>query len=217
MFCENCGLQFLPVQSVCTRCGVSSTRHWFQLMSLVTVGIAATCNSVMAFVVLPRLEAAHLRRFAVSHEGFAIRAWLWTDLTAAVYGWIPLALGLLAWDYFVRQESSPVISERIKGWLVRGLLILAWVPGVAPLVPRWLRPPAALAAATDKIPRVPALAAVSGLAWLLPWTMVGLAAVLLCINAQTRDSLLGHGRVLSAVSVAILATVLMLTLMAFPA
>ena len=217
MFCENCGLQFLPVQSVCTRCGVSSTRHWFQLMSLVTVGIAATCNSVMAFVVLPRLEAGHLRRFAVSHEGFAIRAWLWTDLTAAVYGWIPLALGLLAWDYFVRQESSPVISERIKGWLVRGLLILAWVPGVAPLVPRWLRPPAALAAATGKLPRVPGMAAISGVTWLLPWTMVGLAAVLLCINAQTRDSLLGHGRVLSAVSLAVLAIVLMLTLMAFPA
>ena len=217
MFCENCGLQFLPVQSVCTRCGVSSTRHWFQLMSLLTVGIAAACNSVMAFLVLPRLEAGHPHRFTVSHESFAIRAWLWTDLKAAVYGWIPLALGLLAWDYFVRQEGSPVISERIKGWLVRGLLILAWVPGVAPLVPHWLRPPAALAAATDKIPRVPALAAVSGLAWLLPWTMVGLAAVLLCINAQTRDSLLGHGRVLSAVSVAILATVLMLTLMAFPA
>jgi hypothetical protein len=196
---------------------VSSTRHWYQLTSLVTLVIAATCNSLVALLVLPRLAAARPHRLAVAHEGFAIRAWLWTDLKAAVYGWIPLALGLLAWDYFVRQESAPVISERIKGWLIRGLLILAWVPGVAPLVPHWLRPPAALLVATGKLPRLPALAAVSGLTWLLPWSMVGLAAVLLCINAQTRDSLLGHGRVLSAVSLAVLVMVMMLTLLAFSA
>ena len=214
MFCENCGLQFLPVQSVCTRCGVTSTRHWFQLMSLVTVGIAAACNSLMAFFVLPRLTAAP-HRFAVPHEGFAIRAWLWTDLKAAVYGWIPLTLGLLAWDYFARQESSGVMSEKLKGWLVRALLILAWVPGVAPLVPHWLRPPAALLVTTVKLPRLPALAAVSGLTWLLPWGMVGLAAALLCINAETRDSLLGRGRVLSAVSLALLVAVMMLSLLVF--
>lgn len=217
MFCENCGLQFLPVQSVCTRCGVTSTRHWFQLMSLVTLGIAAAANSLVALFVLPRLAAARSHQFAVAHEGFAIRAWLWTDLKAAVYGWIPLALGLLAWDYFVRQEGSPVISEKIKGWLIRGLLILAWVPGVAPLVPHWLRPPAALLVTTAKLPRLPALYAVSGLTWLLPWGMVGLAAAMVCINAQTRDSLLGHGRILSAVSLAVLVMVLMLTLIAFPA
>jgi hypothetical protein len=40
---------------------------------------------------------------------------------------------------------------------------------------------------------------------------------MVCINAQTRDSLLGHGRILSAVSLAVLAGVLMLTLIAFPA
>src|SRR5713226_1927699 len=57
LFCENCGLQFLPVQSVCTRCGVTSTRHWFQLMSLVTLVIAATCNSLVACLLLPGLAA----------------------------------------------------------------------------------------------------------------------------------------------------------------
>jgi hypothetical protein len=97
----------------------------------------------VACLILPRLAEGRAHRFAAAHEGFAMRAWLWTDLKAAVYGWIPLALGLLAWDYFIREESSPVMSEKIKGWLVRGLLILAWIPGVAPLVPHWLRPPAA--------------------------------------------------------------------------
>ena len=217
MFCENCGLQFLPMQSVCTRCRVTSTRHWFQLMSLVTLGVAATCNSLAACLVLPRLAAGHQHRFAVSHEGFAIRAWLWTDLKAALYGWIPLALGLLAWDYFVRQESDSVISEKIKGWLIRGLLIFAFAPGLVPLFPNWIRPPAAVLVTTAKLPHLPVLTAVSGFTWLLPWGMVGLAAALLCINAQTRDSLLGHGRVLSAVSLVVLVMVLMLTLLAFPA
>jgi hypothetical protein len=218
LFCENCGLQFLPVQSVCTRCGATSTRHWFQLMSLVTLVIAASCNALVACVVLPRLAAGHAHRLAVGHEGFAMRAWLWTDLKAAVYGWIALAAALLAWDYFVRQDSHSVMSEKIKGWTVRALLILAFVPGLAPLFPRGIRPPAALLVATAKLPHLPALpTAVSGLTWLLPWGMVGVAAALLCINAQTRDSLLGHGRVLGAVSLVVLAVVLMLTLLAFRA
>ncbi len=186
-------------------------------MSLVTIGIAALSNSLAACVVLPRLAAGHQHKFPVAHEGFAIRAWLWADVKMAVYGWIPLALGLLAWDYFFRQEASPMISEKIKGWAVRALLILAFIPGVVPLFPHWIRPPAALLVATGKLPRLPALAAVSGLTWLLPWGMVGLAAAMLCIGAQTRDSLLGHGRVLSAVSLVILVMVLTLTLLAFPA
>lgn len=216
MYCENCGLQFLPVQSVCTRCGTTSTRHWFQLMSLAGLVIAAAANAAVASLVLPRLAATHGRHLGFAHESLAVRAWLWTDLQAAVYGWIPLALGLLAWDYFVRQESAPVISEKLKGYLVRALLILAIATGFAPLVPRWLRPPAAVLVTAAKFPRLPALAAVSGLAWLLPWTLVGIAAALLCINAQTRDSLLGHGRILSAVSLAVLGTVLILVLVVFP-
>ena len=217
LFCENCGLQFLPVQSVCTRCRVTSTRHWYQLMSLVTLGVAAACNSAVALLVLARVDAGHLRRVAVAHEGFAMRAWLWTDMKAAVYGWIPLALGLLAWDYFVRQEATGVMSEKIKGWLVRGLLIVAWVPGVAPLVPHWLRPPAALMVSVAKLPRLPAMGVASSFTWLLPWAMVALAAAILCINAQTRDSLLGHGRILSGISLVVLVLVLMLTLLSLSA
>jgi len=146
-----------------------------------------------------------------------MRAWLWADMRAAVYGWIPLALGLLAWDYFVRQEATSVMSEKIKGWLVRGLLIIAWVPGVAPLVPHWLRPPAAIMVTTAKLPRLPAIGAASGFMWLLPWAMVALAAAILCINAETRDSLLGHGRILSGISLVVLVMVLMLTLLTLSA
>jgi hypothetical protein len=60
------------------------------------------------------------------------------------------------------------------------------------------------------------LTAVPESAWLLPWGMVGLAAALLCLRAETRDALLGHGRILSAASVVVLVLVLMLTLLVFP-
>jgi len=186
-------------------------------MSLVTLVIAAACNSLVGLLLLPRLAAGHSNRLAVNHLGLAVRAWLWTDLKAAVYGWIPLAVGLLAWDYFVRQESRAVISQKIKSWLVRAVLILAIATGAAPLVPSWLRPPAALAMTRGKIPHLPMLPAVPGLTWLFPWALVSLAAALLCINAETRDSLLGHGRVLSAVSLMVLVGVLMLTLLVLPA
>src|SRR5260370_16754711 len=81
-------------------------------------------------------------RHATMHAGFAIRAWLWTDLKASAYGWIPLALGLLIWDHFLRQESQSVMSEKIKDWVVLALLLVGFLPALAPLVPPRLPPPA---------------------------------------------------------------------------
>jgi hypothetical protein len=215
LYCENCGLQFLPVQSVCTRCGITSTRHWFQFISLITLGIAAAGNAAIGVLLLPRL-LANSRRIAYLRQDFPLRAWMWTDVKAALYGWVPLAIGLLAWDYFFRHEPAAVMSEKLKDWLVRGLLVLAIATGLAPLVPSWLRPPAAVLVTAAKFPRMPVLASVSGFSWLLPWSLVAAAAALLCVNAQTRDSLLGHGRILSALSVAALSAVLMLLLLIFP-
>ena len=62
MFCERCGLNFLPRQSVCSRCHVVATRHWFQLMSLVTLLVAVLCYALVGLLLLPRLaEGAHSR------------------------------------------------------------------------------------------------------------------------------------------------------------
>jgi len=184
-------------------------------MSLITLVIAAAANAAIGVWLLPGL-AMHSRRGDFAHQSFALRAWMWTDLKAALYGWIPLAFGLLAWDYFLRHDDAAVISEKLKGWLVRSLLILAVATGLAPLVPRWLRPPAAVLVTASRFPRLPALAAVSGVEWLLPWSLVAAAAALLCINAQSRDSLLGHGRILGAVSLAALTAVLILVLLILP-
>jgi len=35
-----------------------------------------------------------------------------------MYGWVPLAIGLLAWDYFVWKDARP----KVKGWFTRKLL-----------------------------------------------------------------------------------------------
>ena len=129
MFCERCGLNFLPKQSVCTRCNASATRHWFQLMSLVTLLVAVTCNTLVAFLLLPRLTGG-------ARPLFIFRAWLWFDHKMGLYGWVPIAMGLLAWDYLVWKEARP----KLKGWLTRKLLTISLAAGVAPILPWWLPP-----------------------------------------------------------------------------
>jgi hypothetical protein len=194
VFCERCGLNFLPKQSVCTRCKVSATRHWFQLMSLVTLLIAIACNALVASILLPRLaEGAHGRS--------VFRAWLWFDHKAAMYGWVPLAIALLAWDFLVWKEARP----KVKGWFTRKLLTVSLAAGVAPMLPWWIpagAPPGQFLTLIAKYPGVPVL---------LAWAVVLVVVVLLCADAESRDYLLGHGKTLSIVSVATLLMVLTMT------
>src|SRR5437879_13438738 len=107
-------------------------------------------------------------------------------------------MSLLAWDYFIRPGSKP----KIQRWVARRLLMCVLVTGIAPLIPWWLpagQPPAGILAAIHKNP---------GLPLILPWGVVLLVAGLLCLKADTRDSLLGHGRVLSLVRLGLLVLVL---------
>jgi hypothetical protein len=195
VFCECCGQNFLPKQSVCGHCNVAATRHWFQLMSLVTLLFAAVCNMLVGLLLLPHLvERAHSR--------FLFRAWLWLDHKAALYGWVPIAAGLLAWDYLVWKAARP----KIKGWFTRKLLTFSLAAGVAPMLPWWVpagQPPGEFLSMIGKYPGVPAL---------LAWGVVLVVTVLLCINAETRDHLLGHGKVLSMVSLGLLLLVLTMTI-----
>jgi len=219
VFCENCGLQFFPRQSVCTRCDATCTRHWLQLTSLATLLIAAACNS-LASMFLPASALGHSSAsnhgssFAPSLKASAIAVWLWIDGKASLYGWAPLALALLTWDYFAWPEWRPALKERIKRWLIRSLLVSAFLVRIVPLFPRWIRPPAGVLVTAAKLPRfpIPMLPAFSAA---VPWVIVALAAALLCMNAETRDSLLGRGRALSAISLGVLLMVLAGTLLAF--
>ena len=51
---------------------------------------------------------------------------------------------------------------------------------------------------------------------LLAWGVVLVVTVLLCINAESRDYLLGHGKALSVVSVGLLLLVLTMTVVGWP-
>ena len=195
MFCERCGLGFLPKQSLCSRCNVVATRHWFQLMSLVTLLVAASGNALIGMLLLPHLAESR-------HSPLLFRGWLWFDRKAAFYGWVPLALGLLAWDIWVWKEARP----KVKGWFTRKLLTFSLAAGLAPMVPWWIpagQPPGEFLSIIGRYPGVPIL---------LAWLVVLVVLVLICMNAESRDHLLGHGKVLSVVSLCALLLVLSLSL-----
>lgn len=196
MFCDRCGLNFLPKQSVCSRCHRVPTRYWFQLMSLVTLLVAVACNGFVGLFLLPHYAFAHKSRFI-------FRAWWWLDQNAALYGWVAIAVALLAWDYFVWKEARP----KVKGWLTRKLLTLSLATGIAPMIPWWVpagQPPGQFLAMIGKYPGLPAV---------LAWAVVLVVSVLLCIDPESRDYLLGHGRILSLVSTGFLLLVLSMTIL----
>lgn len=200
MYCENCGLKILPERPVCTRCGRVPSHEWVQLISLVILFLAVIANSVAGLFLLPKLSTTH-----PSVPFF--RRWLWADRESSLYGWIPLAAALLLWEYLVWRKirkAKPV--PKIKGWVSRKILTFVLAAGFAPILPWWI--PA-------NQPSDKALAAISqypGLPCAISWGGVLLVAVVLCVKTETRDCLLGKGRMLSLVSLGVVALFLMLTL-----
>ena len=195
MYCEHCGLQIFPKHPICTRCGESPTYQFFQLASLCTLFLVVLCNGMVAMLLLPRFSHAQ-------HTAFYFRAWLWLTDNAAVYGWAPIAIALLVWNYSVRRKSR----QKIKGWLTGKLLSFVLVAGVTPILPWWVpagQPPENFMSMIGRYPGLP-----SGLAW----AALTLVIVLLCSNSESRLALLGKGRVLSAVSVSCLFLLLTLTM-----
>jgi len=195
MFCERCGLNFLPRQSVCTRCGAAATRHWLQLIGLATLLLAFSCNSLVGWVLLPRHTGG-----SRAHSMF--RGWLWLDDKIALYGWVPLAIGILAWDLLVWRGSR---RTKIRGFVTRKLLTFSLVAGMTPFIPSWVpagQPSQNFLAMIRSHP---------GLPLALAWGVVVLVVELVCLEAETRDSLLGQGKVLSLVGLGALVLVLGLT------
>jgi hypothetical protein len=164
-------------------------------MSLVTLMVAVACNALVALIFLPRLAAG-------THAPAIFRAWLWFDYKFAMYGWVPVAIALLAWDLMVWKEARP----RVRGWFTRKLLTFSLAAGVAPMLPWWVpagQPPGQFLAMIGRYPGVPAA---------LAWSVVLVVVVLLCSDAESRDYLLGHGKTLSVVSVGTLLAVLTMTI-----
>jgi len=73
------------------------------------------------------------------------------------------------------------------------------------MIPWWVpagQPPGQFLAMIGRYPGLPAI---------LAWAVVLVVSVLLCIDAESRDYLLGHGRILSVVSTGMLLLVLTMT------
>jgi hypothetical protein len=198
MHCEHCGLQIFPKHLHCTRCGEAPTFQIFQLFSLATLFLAVLCNTLLAWLLLP-----HFTAIRGHHAGFYFRAWLWLTDKTALYGWVPLAVGLLCWDYFVRKKNR----QKVKGWLTRKLMSFVIVAGVTPVLPWWVpagQPPQNFMSLIGRYPGLPC-----GLAW----AAIAFVIILLCCNGESRLALLGRGRVLSAVSLSSIIVILTLTLL----
>src|SRR5258708_32256382 len=93
MYCEHCGLQIFPKLPVCTRCGETPTFQLFQLASLLTLFLAVLCNSLVAWLLLPRLASAH-------HPGIYFPARLLLSHPTALHRCVPIAIALLVLAYF---------------------------------------------------------------------------------------------------------------------
>ena len=199
MFCEKCGLQFLPRQSVCTRCGLTPSRLWLQLASLLLLTIVIACNSLVDLYLLPRLVTGHQPRPL-------FRGWVWLDEKSSSYGWVAVALALLAWSFWSRRDSEAQTRE----WIARWYLILLLLAGAAKVVLPWV-PTDSAASLHAALSRHPQLTLV------LPWGTIVLVVAILCLGSETRDSLLGNGRVLSLVSAGLLLLLLAMVLLAWSA
>lgn len=201
MYCENCGLQIFPEKQSCTRCGKVPTQQFVQLSALAILLLTIIANSVAGWMLLPRLAASHPRLFL-------FRAWLWSDQECAKYGWMPVAAGILAWEFFVwRKIRKRKIAPKIKGWFSRKVLTFVLAAGFAPIVPWWLP----LGQPSDKT--LAALAHYPGLPLIVSWSAILIVAVVLCVKAETRDLLLGRGKALTGVSLGMLTIFLALTLL----
>jgi hypothetical protein len=121
MYCESCGMQLLAMQSTCG-CGVPATRHWLQLISLASLGIAAGANFFITMFVLPSMMDK-------GDSSALIRAWLWTSETFSLYGWSVFAVGLLVWAFWPHYGYEPEWEMKVA----RILLILSILLGIASL------------------------------------------------------------------------------------
>jgi len=200
VYCEYCGLKILPGRRLCMRCGKVPTQQWVQLISLVILLLAIVGNSLSGWFLLPRLAATH-------SSGYFFRSWLWLDTESSLYGWMPLAAALLLWEFFVWRKirkAKPV--PKIKGWVSRKILTFVLAAGFAPILPWWVP------ATQPSEKTLAVLSQYPGLPCAISWSAILIVAAVLCIKAETRDNLLGRGKVLSVVSLSALAFVLALTL-----
>lgn len=184
-------MQMLAMQSTCG-CGTVATRHWLQFVSVLTFLLAGGINMFITGFVLPRI-------LAESEPSFLIRAWVGTSEILAVYGWIIIAVALLTWAFWPHYGYTPEMPVRVA----QGLLILALLLGLAQVIFP-LIPVEGLAGINSFISNY------SGLLSTANWALVVLALGGICYSAETRDFLMGDGKILSLIALGFLLLVVVL-------
>jgi len=200
LYCERCGLGFLPRQSICTRCHTSPTRHWLQLAGLATLAVALAYNAFAVLHLLPQFVARGQR------TGL-FRVWLRIAQALSLYGWIVVAVVLLAWSFYGALHGHKLEFE-VR--LARLLLIVLLVGSAA----RFLLP---LLRAKWAVVAVGVIQNHTDLVRILPWGTVALALALINLNRETRDRLLGTGRALCLLGLGLLLLVMTFTLLGWRA
>jgi hypothetical protein len=191
--CEECGLLSTNGQSICSRCR-ASTRLWLQFLSLGTLGVLTAYNYifVLNFLSTP-----------VPH-GTVANLWLNVSEFASIYGWIALEVYLPAWAFYWWRKHgySPETGVRVG----IGFVLILPIGAVARLLfPRtgwtWAE---RLRTSFDFHPE---------LGTIVGWAVVALAMISICCNCDSRDRLLGRGKGLALLALAVLCTILGLSLL----
>ena len=162
--------------------------------------LAVCANAITGWFLLPRMATNH-------PGGWLFRGWLWVDREASIYGWMPMAAGLLAWEFYVwRKVRKAKPITKVRSWVSRKLLTFVLAAGFAPILPWWIP------AGQPSEKTMAVLARYPGLPCAVSWVAILIVAIVLCCRAETRNLLLGSGKTLSLVSLGALTVFLTLTL-----
>jgi RsiW-degrading membrane proteinase PrsW (M82 family) len=175
---------------------VIPTRQWLQLVSLIVLSVAVAWNAVICLLFLPRLDTGRHAQF--------FHAWVRLSHLASSYGWVAVALAVLVWSFWARHGYELQKKEWVARLLLIGLLLAGILAAPLPFIPRKLaaRIPAVV---LGPLKEYPALAPV------LAWGAIILVLGSLSMDEETREALLGQGRVLGWISLVSLLFVLALT------
>ncbi len=191
--CEECGLR-MNGQSICSACRTSPTRLWLQFVSLATLGVLTAYNCIF---VLNFLRAGVPRAYVAS-------VWLNVSEFASLHGWIPLGVYLPAWAYYWRKKYGYSLETGQRAGI--GVVVILLIGAVArPIFPRmgWIW--------TERLRT--SLGSHPELGTVVGWAVVALALVSICCNCESRDRLLGRGKGLALLSLAVLCIILALSLL----
>jgi len=191
--CEECGVR-MNGQSICSGCHASPTRLWLQFVSLGTLGVLTAYNYIFVLNFLPP---------RVPRE-YVASVWLNVSEFASLYGWIVLGVYLLAWAYYWRKKYGYRLEAGVQVGI--GLVVILLIGAVArPMFPRmgwnWAE---RLRLSLDSHPE---------LGIVVGWAVVALALVSICCNCESRGRLLGRGKGLALLAIALLCSILALSLL----